>query len=613
MKPRMPRTIEWAAPAGLFLPAVTFLFLYAQSTFDPVEDVPLRVAVAPTALTPADSGVLSVTLHLPSNVHITSRDLGFFFLSGDTASPVDWGESRYPDPVEHEGEWGYRGEVVLELPFRVRPSTAPGTRMLSAGLGYQICTETPPIYCTPPVERQIQVPIEIQAAMPGTGAAPLSGSTSLENRARLALESGSWWALLWVFIGGVLLSFTPCVYPVIPITVAYIGARSGGSRWRGFNLSLVFVLGLALTYSALGVVAAATGSVFGFSTQNPWVMGFVALVFVVMGAGMLGAFTLSLPSSLQTRLSSHGRRGYVGALLVGATTGLVAAPCVGPVLVALLGWLSSTGNLLAGFVYLFVFALGLGALFVVIGTFSGVLASLPKAGVWMDYLKHAFGVVLVAVGFYFGRGVIPKGWFQLLLGAGLVMGAGAMGVFIRPEPGAPAGRRIVHAVSTLVLAIGLLYFVIGFSAVNRLTLFSSASSGVYSATPASVIAVAEPSVEWIWNQEDVALKRARNVRRPVLIDFWADWCPACKELDRKTFSDPRVFQLINAQTVPLKMDGSEVTPDVKRNWARYSVIGLPTVLLLHPETGRELMRVEAFRPPDEFLPLLKAALADLKP
>ena len=349
----------------------------AQIKFDPERDVPLTADIEPAQIAAGGSGILTVDIALPADVHITARELGFFNLTGNSTASVVWGEASFPSAALWEGDSVYQGKLRLILPFTVKSSQSAGALTLAATLGYQICTEKPPLYCTPPVERRITAIAQI---LPATGGKALGNSniepvgsnkSTIEERARRALETGSLVALLWIFIGGVLLSFTPCVYPVIPITIAYIGARSGASRWKGFTLSLVFVSGLALMYSILGLIAAATGGVFGFSTRNPWVVGLVVIVFLVMGIGMLGAFKISLPSSLQTKMSSGRRTGYLGALLVGATTGLVAAPCVGPVLVALLGWVSSTGNLLAGFLYLFVFALGLGTLFVVIGTSPG--------------------------------------------------------------------------------------------------------------------------------------------------------------------------------------------------------------------------------------------------
>jgi len=398
----------------------------------------------------------------------------------------------------------------------------------------------------------------------------------------------------------VLLSLTPCVYPMIPITIAYIGARSEGQKLKGLSLSLVFVLGLGLMYSSLGVVAAATGGVFGLSGQNPYVIGFVTIVFLVMGIGMLGAFEIALPSSIQTKITGGQRKGYFGALLVGATTGLVAAPCVGPVLIALLGWVSSTGNLFLGFLYLFVFACGLGVLFIVIGTFAGAMSALPTAGVWMDTIKKGFGVIMIAMALYFGKSMIPADWHLLLVGLGFLLFAGMLGGFSRAESDAGMGRMIGRGFARFVVLIGMFYVLLALVRLEGINLTAPSTS---QSSVQSTDGTHKAGVSWIYDDETAAFDQAKLTGQVVVIDFWAEWCAACKELDHKTFSDSKVFDTINSNFIPLKINGTKVTDEVKTVWAKYGVKGLPTVLFLSPE-GEELARFEAFRTVDEVMPLL---------
>ncbi len=215
------------------------------------------------------------------------------------------------------------------------------------------------------------------------------------------LESGSLLAIVIVFAAGVLTSLTPCVYPMIPVTVTYIGGSSVGSKTRGFTLSLFFVLGLSIIYSSLGAFSALTGKIFGDITQNPWIYIIVANIIILFGLSMLGVFTIRLPSFL-TGIGKAGRGGgFLGAILMGMAAGFIAAPCTAPVLGVLLVLVGQKQNIAYGAFLLLVFSLGLGLLFLLLGTFSGMLASMPKAGSWMDRIKIGFGVAMVAIGEYF--------------------------------------------------------------------------------------------------------------------------------------------------------------------------------------------------------------------
>jgi len=216
------------------------------------------------------------------------------------------------------------------------------------------------------------------------------------------LESGSMAAVFVVFAAGVLTSFTPCVYPMIPVTVTYIGGASAGSRRRALTLSLVYISGLALVYSALGVVTALLGRTFGEFTRNPWIYGAVGLLIILFGVAMLDLVNIPIPGfagKVQTKGARRG--GHLGALMMGLAAGFVAAPCTAPVLGLLLVYVARTRNVVWGGSLLLVFALGLGTLLLLLGIFSGLLSNLPKAGAWMDRIKKGFGLAMLFVGLYF--------------------------------------------------------------------------------------------------------------------------------------------------------------------------------------------------------------------
>ena len=212
------------------------------------------------------------------------------------------------------------------------------------------------------------------------------------------------------YLGGLLVSFTPCIYPVVPITIAYVGARSAGSKWRSFVFSLVYVLGMSCTYAALGSVAALTGSLFGRIQTNGLTFFIVANVCVLLGLSMLDVFTLPLPRLLRQGQPRSAGDGMAASFFVGAASGLVLGPCTAPVLAVLLTYVATQQSVVFGIILLFLFALGMGTLLIILGTFSGLLAGLPAAGPWMLRVKRLFGLILIGMGEYF---LIKAGTFMV--------------------------------------------------------------------------------------------------------------------------------------------------------------------------------------------------------
>lgn len=216
-------------------------------------------------------------------------------------------------------------------------------------------------------------------------------------------QEGLLWVLLLVFLGGVGASLTPCVYPLIPITISLFGAQEARSRVHAFGLSSVYVAGIVVTYTVLGLVAASVGKGIGQAMSNPWVLVVIAAVMIAMGLSSLGLFELTLPPSLQAKLSGAGGKGVIGALVMGLVAGLVATPCVGPILVTILVYVAQSQNLALGALLLATFALGMGMLFLGIGTFAGLLSRLPRSGPWMVGIKTAFGAIFMVVALYYLR------------------------------------------------------------------------------------------------------------------------------------------------------------------------------------------------------------------
>lgn len=239
--------------------------------------------------------------------------------------------------------------------------------------------------------------------------AVLFGGVAQEGEFEKTLrEHGLFAALALVFLAGVASSFTPCVYPLIPITIGLFGAKTASTRRESFLLSSVYVAGIVLTYSALGLAAAALGTVFGGAMQSVWVVGGVSVLFVVLALSSLGLFEIRLPGQLQTRLGKLGGGGYTGALAMGLVAGIIAAPCVGPIVAGILVWVAQQQDLFLGWLFLSVFALGMGQLFLFLGTFSSMLSRLPRSGPWLESVKTVFAAVFFGMAIYYVRLVIPS-------------------------------------------------------------------------------------------------------------------------------------------------------------------------------------------------------------
>lgn len=268
------------------------------------------------------------------------------------------------------------------------------------------------------------------------------------------LEKRSVLLFLLVFGLGFLTSLTPCVYPVIPIVMGYIGTRSGSKKLKGLYLSLFFVLGLALVYSILGVIAATTGTMMGATFQNPIVVIVIAAIFIIMGLSLAGLFEIPVPTSISSKMQSGHKSEIIGSLLIGGVAGVIAAPCVGPVLIALLSWISQTKDVVFGFFLTFTFSLGMGVIFLLVGTFSGLVSAMPKGGKWMDHIKHFFAAILIAGGIFIMGPVLPD-WVAMLLWGIFFVVISVFGGLLKPITEGKIKEKIVKLVVVLILLGGL--------------------------------------------------------------------------------------------------------------------------------------------------------------
>lgn len=380
-----------------------------------------------------------------------------------------------------------------------------------------------------------------------------------------------------IFWLGVLVSVTPCVYPMIPITLSIIGARSATSTpLVGFLRSLVFVLGIAVIYTVLGLIVAMSGGTVGFLLQSKVFLFVMAVFFIIMGLGMLGLFNLQLPPAVAAKLQGSGNRGgFFGAFLLGVTTGVVASPCGSPVLASVLTLAGASGRPVIGAFMLFTYALGIGLLFLVLGTFPSFLNKMPKSGGWMEDVKKFLGIVLIIASFYYLMLALPDMLVWGMLIATCIMFATIIGIKSRQHDGS-RGQLWAWRLAGLSL-LGVAAYA-AFVPVPQLMAAEKTARTAGTASSQISTDASTPPEEWLSN-EAAALDLARKSGWPVVVDLGAEWCAACKELEHITFPDPAVKEALKG-FVKVRIDCTEDTPASQAAQKKYNSMSLPTVAFI---------------------------------
>lgn len=471
-----------------------------------------------------ESFELRLMVRVPAEHYLYADKLDIIF---ESLEGVRIDEIRYPDPVR---KWDpflaeeveiFSADVSILIRGHVPTDLTAGKRELLLQLALQGCT---PKLCLRPEERELLIELTVlpgellsseQASpQPLDLAAATSTAASVGELIRTAdffdiLARGFLWTLLIVFAGGIVTSLTPCVWPLIPVVLLIVGIHPEHRWWKNLLLSLSLVLGMILVYALLGLAAVSFGKGLGFLFQNQIFLIAASIIFLAMALSMFGLFDLHLPRGLQHRLHALGGKGYRGAFLAGMGTGVVASPCVGPVVASLLAYVALQRDYALGFLLLCVYGFGMGIFFIILGTLYAALADRLRSGRWMGWVKRGIGMTLLIPALFYGNAAVGGKLFDRLF--------------------------------------------------NHRT----------------------ADVGWI-SSIDEGLVVAQSTGKPLLIDFYADWCPPCREYDRLFFTRDDVQQLAG-RFVMVKVDATLLSADVEAVIEKYSVMGWPTILFLSPE------------------------------
>ncbi len=505
--------------------------------------------------------------------------------------PIQQSEIIYPKPHEIKFDFSdiplsvFEGEFIIGTTIKIPKNTRLGEMKIFLEFTYQGCNN---VTCMAPetisdtltieiVDKSVQIQevnsdIFSELSLEYASAEEVSEDDSLGGQLE---KSGLLLTLIIVFLGGLALNLTPCVYPLIPITIGFFGGQSEGRTSKLFLMGLFYVLGMALTYSVVGVITALSGAIFGTLLQNPIVIISIVLVFIALSLSMFGAYEFKLPDSLVAK-AGGAKSGFFGAFFMGLTMGIVAAPCIGPFVIGLVTYVAAKGDPYYGFLLFFVMAVGLGLPYLVLALFSGKIKSLPRAGFWMDAVKHIFGFILLGMAIYFAEPLLPKVVVKYALPIFMII-AGVALFFMDKKASEIMGFKIFKIFFSSLLIAGAAYL---------------------------LWPTEQKSPDWQYYSNSVYENAIENNEK-MIIDFYADWCIPCKELDALTFSDEKVIEKAESFTA-IKVDMTKTLSDeTEKVRQKFEIRGMPTVLIIDSH-GNEVERITGFVNAEEFLKMIES-------
>ena len=542
---------------------------------------------------------VAVVLKIAEGWHINSHTPTYDYLIGTTLKPIQREgiivtDVRYPDGEKTKFGFAedslsvYQGNPTIFFTVRLSERVHVGKDTLRAKVEVQSCNSQ---VCLAPASITVIIPFEIVAAGEKTnqinddifstyisqGNSPTSGIRS--DIGQIFEEKGSLVAFLAIFVIGLALNLTPCVYPMLSVTVSLFGAQTETNTVKVFLKAVTYVLGIATMYTVLGVSAALSGTLFGSWLQSPFVLGGIGILLLGLSLSSFGLYQIQMPYWLTSKLGGTTGTGLISLYLSGLVVGVFAAPCIGPPVIALLTLVSSKADPVFGFWVFFTLSLGLGFPYLILGTFSGMIKQIPRSGAWLVWVERVFGVILSAAGlFYLSLAFLPK-LSAFVIPAALILGGLYLGFLER------SGKE-KKGLQWFKWAFGVIAVVFGLLTANALR---------------------EPGIHWE-QFSDSRIAEAKTQSQPVLMDFYADWCIPCLELDRKTFTDTDVIDATK-EFVRLKVDLTHFdSPDSEALRKKFNIAGVPTVVFLD-KSGAEVLnsRVVGYIPPKEFVERTKPA------
>lgn len=489
--------------------------------------------------------------------------------------------------------------VSLELSENISVQEVP----LKGILSYQGCNDKT---CVQPEEDEISVIIPLSdasAVQKGDTAAEPEPSvmektapdeqnqtlSAQEKKAKEDISKGLFWAILTFFLAGLGLNLTPCVYPVIPITVSFFGSQGEQSKGNRFIVALVYTLGIAIIFTLLGLISSLAGKQWGFLFQNPWFLISLSMIMFLMAASMFGAFEIKVPTFLMTKMGKS-REGIFGALIMGLTVGFVIAPCAAGFIIGLVGLVAKEGLVIKGAILFFFMGLGLGLPYLLLASFSGLLGKIPRSGMWMIWIRKLFGIILIGVGFHFLTPLISRipQLETALLGLTVLYGGLLLGFFDHNMGYTARFNKGRGIFGIILIAFGI------FMLQGAIAEMGKTGSGTHAESP----------IAW-HHYKGEPLENLKQEGKPLIIDFYADWCTPCKAMDRKTFRDDSVVTE-SKRFVMIKVDCTAPDGPVRKLMKQFNAVGMPTIVFLDSDVREiEELRISEYTGPEDFLSLMK--------
>lgn len=553
------------------------------------------------------NGIIETKIELGKDIYLYYSKITAKVL--ETKSGIEVDRLVLPDATDHDGEKVYTVSPTFDIPL-VKTKEMNEIVPITLVIGYQGCSEQG--LCYEPMEKKFTFDIETsKLPIKEINEAPLKNTASSEKKSPITvsetdqitqtfIEGNIPLILLTFFTFGLLLSLTPCIFPMIPILSSIIVAQGKEmNAKRGFILSLVYVLSMSVAYTIAGVLAGLFGGNIQIAMQNPWVISTFELLFVGLAISMFGFFKIGLPTSWQTKLSksseeASSKGGYVGVAIMGFLSALIVGPCVAPPLAGALVYIGQSGDALLGGTALFVLSLGMGIPLLLIGTGAGKY--MPRPGGWMDTVSHVFGIVMLAIAIWMLSRIIDPSIAMILWAALLIIIAVYLGVL---EPLHKRGiKPFYKGMGIILLVYGLMLFYGGVKGEENLL------APLGSNTPTSAVASPTASAlvfKTIHSSEELDAILAQSKGKKVILDFYADWCTSCKELDEITFKDPHVIELLN-DYILVRADVTADSNSEKALTKRFNLFGPPAMIFFN-ENGKSIQGTDliGYKDPQNFI------------